>query len=63
MTETFILKSVCGEDKIFKKEDSFPMTEKQIVNELNTNEKIIGELMEENKGLKGFFKELKKSRY
>jgi len=51
MTEKFLLKSVCGEDKIFKKEDSFPMTEKQIVNELNTNEKEISELIKENKKL------------
>ena len=48
MTEKFVLKSVCGEDKIFKKEDSFPMTEKQIVNKLNTNEEVISELIEEN---------------
>ena len=51
MTEKFVLKSVCGEDKIFEKEDSFPMTEKQIVNELNTNEEVISELIEENKKL------------
>ena len=51
MGEKFVLKSVCGEDKIFKKEDSFPMTEKQIVNELNTNEEVISELIEENKKL------------
>jgi len=51
MTDKFSLKDVGGEYKIYEKEDSFPMTEKQIVNKLNTNEEVINELIEENKKL------------
>ena len=45
MTDKFSLKEICGEYKFFEEGDSFPLTEKQIVNKLNENE----ELKKENK--------------
>ena len=48
MTDKFYLKEVCGEYKFYEEGDSFPLTEKQILNKLNENE----QLKKENKELK-----------
>ena len=40
MTEKFYLKEVCGEYKFYEEGDSFPLTEKQILNKLKENEQL-----------------------
>lgn len=55
MTDKFYLKEVFGEYKFYEEEDSFPLTEKQILNKLNENEQLKDEnkeFQEENEQLK-----------